>query len=96
MVKFNMLLVEILTVLFLIMSLLAPEACCRVLPEEKQNLLDIHILSSATTQKAFPSDRFNNVVSPFLRRQLLKSPVPPSKPNPVYPSTTSHSNTFIP
>jgi hypothetical protein len=38
MVKFNMLLVEILTVLFL-MSLLALEASCRVLPEEKQNLL---------------------------------------------------------
>ena len=119
MVKFNMLLVEILTVLFLIMSLLAPEASCRVLYGEKQNLLagglqvqaqvrpkpnppttsDIHILSSTTTQKAFTSDHFNDVVSPFFRRQLLKGSVPPSAPNPGTnnpASITSHSNTFIP
>ena len=116
MVKFNMLLV-VITVLFL-MSV-APEASCRVLYGEKQNLLavslqvqaqvrpkpnppttsDIHILSSTTTQKAFTSDHFNDVVSPFFRRQLLKGSVPPSAPNPgTYnpASITSHSNTFIP
>jgi hypothetical protein len=42
------------------------------------------------------SDRFNNVVSPLLRRQLLKGRVPPSDPNPATnnpTSTTSRSKT---
>ena len=52
------------------------------------------IPSPTTTQKAFTSDQFN-LISPLLRRQLLKGPVPPSAPNPGTrnPASTSHNKT---
>ena len=103
-------LLKLITVVLFLISMVAPKASSfKVLPDmmKKNQLLGSlqvpkpnaptagDIPSPTTTQKAFTSDQFN-LVSPLLRRQLLKVPVPPSAPNPgthIPGSTPSHRKT---
>uniref|UniRef100_A0A2N9HT15 Uncharacterized protein n=1 Tax=Fagus sylvatica TaxID=28930 RepID=A0A2N9HT15_FAGSY len=80
MVKFNILLVT--TMLFL-MSLLTPEASCKVLPREKQNMVK-NLLRSLQVQAQVlkPNPRTTGDISPLLRQQLHRGPVARSAPNP--------------
>ena len=65
------------------MSLLTPEAGCKALPREKQNMVKNLLRSVQVQAQVLKSNpRTTSDISPLLRQQLLKSPVPRSTPNP--------------
>uniref|UniRef100_A0A2N9GEV1 Uncharacterized protein n=1 Tax=Fagus sylvatica TaxID=28930 RepID=A0A2N9GEV1_FAGSY len=87
-VKFNMLFVPVVISVLFLLGLLALEASCMVLPQEKPNMMKkkqlFRLVLQVQAQVPKPNPRTTGDISRLLCRQLLKGRVPLSAPNPAH------------
>uniref|UniRef100_A0A2N9HLY0 Uncharacterized protein n=1 Tax=Fagus sylvatica TaxID=28930 RepID=A0A2N9HLY0_FAGSY len=92
-VKFNMLFVPVVISVLFLLGLLALEASCMVLPQEKPNMMKkkqlFRLVLQVQAQVPKPNPRTTGDISRLLCRQLLKGRVPLSAPNPGTNNPTS-------